>query len=55
MTQKTGEWIPWMRNDDKYAYGNIVIYRCSACMTPSDHRTNYCPQCGADMKEKKNE
>lgn len=28
-------------------------YRCSNCIMCADHRTNYCPHCGAKMGEEK--
>ena len=31
----------------------MVGYRCSKCNTTWDAETNYCPNCGADMRERK--
>lgn len=31
----------------------MVGYRCSNCNTTWDAETNYCPNCGADMRERK--
>lgn len=33
----------------KWNYGSI-LYHCSLCGCASGHRTNFCPNCGADMK-----
>lgn len=52
---RKGNWIPWMHNNDKYAYGKITIYKCSECNTSAGHLTNFCPHCGADMREEKSE
>ena len=53
--QKIGEWCP--QNDDYFDW-----YECSECGYGSegemqysseyDVRTNYCPYCGADMRER---
>ena len=35
----------WVYNDD-----DLIPY-CSECMMPQDSECNYCPSCGADMRE----
>ena len=50
---KTGKWI---EHDDGWAN---VCYECSVCKepfvlidgTPADNLYNFCPNCGADMRE----
>lgn len=46
--RKSGKWIPH-EDDDGEHYGD----RCSVCgewYVMLDGRTNYCPNCGADMR-----
>jgi rubrerythrin len=33
----------------------ITGYYCSVCDMPTDEPTNYCPNCGADMRGGENE
>ena len=40
--QPKGHWI-----------GNYAPYRCSECEKHSDSMTNFCWNCGADMREEK--
>ena len=40
-----GEWI---RTDDTY-----TLFECSSCKKVSNHRWNFCPNCGAKMDGKK--
>ena len=35
----------------RWREGAYAGYRCSECRTTWDAPTNYCPNCGADMKE----
>ena len=42
-----GKWALFGRRG---IYG--VMYECSACHAKYDGRTNFCPNCGADMREK---
>lgn len=44
-----GEWIPFHSE----AGGDIQY--CSACDVGYPHRTDFCPSCGADMRERKND
>lgn len=39
-----GEWVPHM----------VVNYACSEC-GKDGHKTNFCPNCGADMRGDQNE
>lgn len=45
-----GEWIesPYF---SPLSDGTKIAYKCSVCFTHWDHKTNYCPYCGADMSE----
>lgn len=50
---KHGEW-----EERKFIVFDSEIkigYRCSACNTTWDTETNYCPNCGAKMDERKGE
>ena len=47
---KTGHWI--MTNDYlTTAYGSIDYVKCSCCGEDSLEEGDFCPNCGADMKE----
>lgn len=55
-----GEWIDcgihgdWAWEQD--GHGNCWhIWKCSKCEYKTDHRSNYCPNCGCSMKEGNNE
>lgn len=39
-----GKWID-------YQQGRWVYAKCSECETVHDVKSNYCPSCGADMRE----
>lgn len=43
-----GEWIP---NKKLTLSPLLTNYSCSICGTEG-HRTNFCPNCGADMRKK---
>lgn len=47
-----GEWIPLLTEK-----GTEIAVRCSACDNYAwqGHRSDFCPNCGADMRGKKNE
>ena len=45
----TGEWI-----SDGYCISSSK-FKCSRCHFPELEKTNYCPNCGARMKEAENE
>ena len=48
--QRTGRWI---YNDEAYPGGNPYgHYECDQCGEYVPHKTNYCPNCGADMRGK---
>lgn len=48
-----GRWIQHHEHDpDWWGYTDVHIY-CSNCMGESDSRAyNYCPNCGAEMRER---
>lgn len=55
-----GEWIDcgihgdWAWEQD--GHGNSYhIWECSKCEYTIEHRSNYCPNCGADMREEETE
>lgn len=43
-----GEWLPFGKRG---IYG--MMYACSSCRAKYDGKTNFCPNCGADMREDK--
>jgi hypothetical protein len=46
---KHGQWI---YDDEAYPGGNPYgHYNCDQCWESVPHKTNYCPNCGADMRE----
>ena len=45
-----GEWIEREHED---ARGNYKLFHCSRCDEPNARKKNYCPNCGADMRERK--
>lgn len=49
--RKRGEWI----GIEDYEGLNVIGYYCSVCDLPmeTEVQTNYCPNCGADMKGEK--
>ena len=52
--QTTVEAVPVVHGRWTYKEGDYEIYMiCSECGWDSDFRTNYCPNCGADMRERK--
>lgn len=40
--RKKGKW--------EFIGGYGYQYRCSACIMCAEHKTNFCPNCGADMR-----
>jgi hypothetical protein len=51
-TRKKGHWI--MTSDYlTTAYGSVDYVKCSCCGEDSLEEGNYCPNCGADMREVK--
>ena len=49
--RKKGKWLSELKED-----GDSLL-RCSICNYPVSYfwsRTNFCPECGADLKEKNN-
>lgn len=50
-TERTGEWVRrWHLSPDCYQE-----WQCSECEYEMDGRTNYCPNCGADMRGEQDE
>lgn len=45
-----GEWEPVETEEE---FGTVYEYRCSLCGKHSYFDTNFCPACGADMRERK--
>lgn len=42
----------WVYNNEGYVIGNLCEhYDCGQCGKSVPHKTNYCPNCGADMRE----
>ena len=50
--RKKGKWIPQDHNKHHGMISTTVYYfpRCSACGESANY-TNFCPNCGADMRE----
>lgn len=46
-TPKYGEWI--VDGIDYDCIRKILIYKCSKCEAISNRKSNYCPECGANM------
>ena len=40
-----GKWLP------RTSYDGFTYWRCDKCRVDVDETTDYCPHCGADMKE----
>lgn len=47
---KKGKWVQDWR--DERGYTHISGYKCTECDALYPWKTNYCPDCGARMKEK---
>jgi len=41
----------WLTPYGSYSY-RLTTYKCALCGVETDNRSNYCPNCGARMKEK---
>lgn len=50
LSENKGEWISHYDEDTKEGW-----YECSCCHSERAFNTNYCPDCGADMREPKEE
>lgn len=44
-TVRTGKWIMHTNFD-----GNLNHYECSVCHQAQGHKSNFCEECGADMR-----
>ena len=53
-----GEWLSHYDYCEKHGYNpsvSIAFWWCDRCEQAVEHPTNFCPNCGADMRGKKNE
>ena len=50
-----GEWIDEKRLSYEYDGNEVVVvtWKCSKCGEETNVRSNFCPECGADMKGEK--
>lgn len=49
-----GEWLSHYDYCNKHGYmpsGLITFWWCNQCEQGVEHPTNFCPKCGADMRE----
>lgn len=49
-----GRWIginEWAQMHDSKPSGIGIYFWCSECEEPYEHKTNFCPHCGAEMRE----
>lgn len=52
----TVEAKPIVRGGWKKEYGNLIkFFKCNKCGTFHEFTTNFCPNCGADMRGEKND
>lgn len=48
--RENGEWVAQTPEDDKYCWSP---FKCNKCNMPGGkNRTNFCPNCGADIRRK---
>ena len=45
-----GKWIDERYDDEELVGGWYTIPKCSACEEEAPFKSNYCPNCGADMR-----
>ena len=50
-----GEWIEQVKVARQSNLKPLYYYQCSLCRVYLTKRANYCPNCGADMRGRKNE
>lgn len=51
-----GEWKEWWSGDCALILtGEEKLWMCSACESKQSKKSNFCPWCGADMREKAND
>lgn len=48
---KRGKWILFDIPKNMVMTNETPLYSCSECSAKMSNRTNYCPNCGADMRE----
>ena len=41
----------WIVKEHSAPYGGFHLFHCSECDSPNAQERNYCPNCGADMRE----
>lgn len=45
--------VPVVRGEWKFIYGNLVkFFKCNKCGKYQEFATNFCSNCGADMRKK---
>ena len=49
--RKKGRWV----DVTNYSYDNYGFYKCSDCGHMTRQRYNFCPRCGADMREEEDD
>lgn len=52
LSKNKGEWKP---EDERLSLAESLLFRCSKCNIIFGHQTNFCPNCGADMRGGKDE
>lgn len=53
LKRETGEWKPYIYVDpDDWYQDKEIRYRCSKCGAEVINESNFCPNCGADMRKK---
>ena len=46
-----GKWIDVRYDDDELVGGWYTIPKCSVCEEEAPYKSNFCPNCGAEMRE----
>lgn len=47
LSENKGEWKP---EDERLSLTESLLFRCSKCNIIFGHQTNFCPNCGCDMR-----
>lgn len=54
LERETGEWVPYTYVDpDDWYQDKETRYRCSKCGAGAINKSNFCPNCGANMREER--